>query len=694
MTPRFAFSMVLVTHCVLACSPQAPNPGVTPQDPEISMLMAGHAEPDAAGSGGHAAGTSGNPPSMLVSPNVVPPPVVQPPSMTPPTTAPDPAVCIVGCNPALSPELRPVTQAARVPPPVSGGTLLATKDGKWLIAADPDRDRLYFVAVTSHELAHVRELEPGDEPGRMVEDAAGRIHVALRSGHALLSLTPAADSPLTRRSVCALPRGLAYDATQDQIHVACAEGQLVSVAAEPDGAVRRKVELGRDLRDVIVRGDDIMVTRFRSAELLRLDASGNVQQRLLPPAVKVPSMPNPMTGATLPESMDTPNTVWRAIDVPGKGSALLHQVAREGVVQTTLGGYGSAGCSGIVHTAVTVGLDGLRTVSANIADATLAVDMAIDASGSLLAVVSPGNWGSSIAQLSMYSLTGLSPLNPLAPIELTGVVTQSITTILDRVCLTSRTRYPSPDGQVTAVSFVGTDELAAFEREPAAISFLDVRSGRGIARVDLGQPTRYDTGHALFHMRSASGLACGSCHPEAGDDSHVWTFDVIGPRRTQNLRGGILGTEPLHWDGDMKDFGALLDDVFVKRMRGPMVGSEHGTALARFIDSQPVLAAPARDAEAATRGQALFRSDTVGCSSCHAGKLLTDNHSADVGTGSVLQVPALRGVSFRLPLMHNGCASTLRQRFEVACGGGEMHGHTQKLSAAQVDDLIAYLETL
>ena len=43
--------------------------------------------------------------------------------------------------------------------------------------------------------------------------------------------------------------------------------------------------------------------------------------------------------------------------------------------------------------------------------------------------------------------------------------------------------------------------------------------------------------------------------------------------------------------------------------------------------------------------------------------------------------------------MHDGCASTLRDRF-AACGGGDEHGRTSQLRADEIDDLVAYLESL
>jgi hypothetical protein len=43
--------------------------------------------------------------------------------------------------------------------------------------------------------------------------------------------------------------------------------------------------------------------------------------------------------------------------------------------------------------------------------------------------------------------------------------------------------------------------------------------------------------------------------------------------------------------------------------------------------------------------------------------------------------------------MHDGCATTLRDRFNPACGG-DRHGITANLSPTQIDDLIAYLDSL
>jgi hypothetical protein len=604
---------------------------------------------------------------------------------------------------------RITVSAATPPPPISGGTLLATKDGKLLVASDPDRDLIYFVDSAAFTLLHVRTLNAGDEPGRLVEDAAGRIHVALRGGHALASMTRDAQSPITRRAVCDLPRGVTYDAAHDLLHVACAEGTLVSLAAQPDGAIARAVEIGRDARDVIARGDQLFVTHFRSAELHRVAADGTLVGRVVPPTFSqpqtvfepLPACSTGVAGGVAREFMaeNTPTIAWRAIDVPGHGIAMLHQRARTDEIQVTNGGYGSGSCgSGIVQTSITTNLDSGNAISADIADAALAVDIATDPEGALLAMVAPGNWGTG-TQVQLFALSGASafdaqasngpqqPSNGAAGAQSIGFNPGQ------NPCLAGDGRLQQPDNQATAIAFASPYMLAVQEREPAGISFIDTRTGAIRVRLDLKQASRFDTGHSMFHMRAGAGVACASCHAEAGDDSHVWSFHGIGARRTQTLRGGILGTEPFHWNGDMQDFPTLVREVFVGRMAGFSPQPDQTSALAHWIDKQPALHAQPADSSAALRGKTLFESESVGCSSCHSGEHFTNNHMADVGTGVPLQVPSLRGVAFRSPLMHNGCAANLSERFG-SCGGGDQHGHTSQLKSDQIQDLVAYLETL
>jgi hypothetical protein len=81
----------------------------------------------------------------------------------------------------IQPTFLPTVTATPSPPPISGGTLIVSRDGHYAVAADPDRDLVYGVDLGTRALVYSASLVAGDEPGRLVEDGAHRVHVALRS---------------------------------------------------------------------------------------------------------------------------------------------------------------------------------------------------------------------------------------------------------------------------------------------------------------------------------------------------------------------------------------------------------------------------------------------------------------------------------------------------------------------------------
>ena len=248
------------------------------------------------------------------------------------------------------------------------------------------------------------------------------------------------------------------------------------------------------------------------------------------------------------------------------------------------------------------------------------------------------------------------------------------------------------EGQVTSVAFRSDEELLVLTRQPERLYLFELESDDLIDRISLSAIDVSDSGHDLFHHDLGHGIACASCHPEARDDGHVWNFDDLGLRRTQELRGGLLGTEPFHWDGGLAEFEDLTEEVMERRMGGPSLSSDHVDSLATWIDAQPDLVRSGLDAEAVERGQEIFESEETECATCHEGALLTNNLNENVGTGEPLQVPSLVGLSFRAPYMHDGCAETLEDRFTYC--GGDAHGKTSQLSKDELADLIEYLRSL
>jgi cytochrome c peroxidase len=247
-------------------------------------------------------------------------------------------------------------------------------------------------------------------------------------------------------------------------------------------------------------------------------------------------------------------------------------------------------------------------------------------------------------------------------------------------------------GQPIAVAFAGDGSVVVQSREPAMLAF-----DNGV-NVSLSTETRNDTGHLLFHANAGGFVACATCHVEGDDDGRVWAFGdctTTSPRRTQSLLTGLRGTEPFHWNGDESTFELLLADVLVTRMSGPKLSADQMNGMLSWIDAQPrARRRPLADAAAVQRGAALFNdTQNVGCVACHAGARFSNNASMDVGTGRAFQVPSLVGIGTRGPFMHDGCAATLRDRFNPACGGAN-HGITAQLSSGQIDDLVAYLQSL
>jgi mono/diheme cytochrome c family protein len=374
----------------------------------------------------------------------------------------------------------------------------------------------------------------------------------------------------------------------------------------------------------------------------------------------------------------TPSVAWRmlSLDETAGSVIMLHQTGGTAVVNTSHGGYGqgSSACGGIVQAGVSVLSAGASPppVAAGISMASLTVDLALSPNHDLIALAIPGN--AETPMIPTLVTTTLSAFEDAASDTCVAVVGFA----------------NPPPGQVVAVSYSPSGTLYAQTREPAALW-----SSAG-ATISLASDTRADTGHLIFHANAGGGIACASCHPEGGEDGRVWTFDCGGPRRTQSIRGDIGPTAPFHWDGSEPDFPHLIDDVFTGRMAGPILDADQKDALASWIKTIPALPKTAGlDAAAVARGAMLFEDPKVGCSACHAGSLLTNDATVDVGTGQAFQVPSLRGVSWRAPFMHNGCAATLADRFgDPTCTGGDKHGLTSTLTPAQICDLTAYLESL
>lgn len=560
---------------------------------------------------------------------------------------------------ALQPQYHQTISQNSGPPPISGGTLAVSSDGNFAYAADPDRDAFYVVDLNAQTSVTI-PLQAGDEPGRVIEDGAGHVHVALRRAGAIATIDPVAHTVLSRTTVCARPRGVAYMASNDSVYVACAGGELVTLPAA-GGAPTRSVFVEADLRDVVVVGSSLYASELRSGMVLAIAADGTIANRF-----------------QRPQSSLEPGVAWRMIATQN-GIAATMQAASTTPIDPTPGSYGTGGCGGAV-TNPQIAMWGLDGTSLGMTELTgvLPVDLAVSHDGTTFAVVFPGEWlvpGS--PQLSVTPNEAAPP-----PPEDAGVLFGGGGG--GGGC--DPGNYVA--GQATAVAFDSSGRVLVQTREPAQLIIDAAGAGN---TVSLSSISRDDTGHEIFHSDQGGGIACASCHIEGGDDGRTWSFSDVGLRRTPSVLGTVAGTAPYHWDGSQTNL-PLLYSASLARMSGPTLATDQETAFSTWLGALPGPAATAGDPDAIARGAALFQG-AGGCDTCHSGPRFTNNQTIDVGTGNAFQVPPLVGVSVRAPYLHNGCAPTLVEAMGT-CGSSSPHSGKGNLTSAQLSDLAAYLGTL
>ncbi|MBL8916346.1 MAG: c-type cytochrome [Archangium sp.] len=519
------------------------------------------------------------------------------------------------------------------PPPIMGGSLTVLPDGTFL-AADADRS-LVWHADRSGVLG-TWGLSSDDVPGRVLA-ARGKAYVVLRRAGQLAELD-LSNHTLTRLPTCVEPRGLIEFG--DELLVGCASGEIRAFAADGTSRVFTQDALISDLRDLSVVDGKLIASTFRNAQFFEVTTG---QARLL----------NQSTGSTRDVSgrLFSPRVAWRM-----RNDLIIAQDEQRsslGALTTCPPYYGAPPglLFGVVIPTV-YRVDGSVKPVMQLPKAALPVDVA-EVSGKI--------W---VAAAGTNSLFTLDADAKEVRLDLEAQPTALATT---------------PDG-----------ELVVFTREPARIDVL-TPAGERITRVALPGNAVVSTGHELFHRATGQGVACASCHPEAGDDGNVWQF-AEGARRTPTLRGGIANTAPFHWTGDQLDLSDLMKNIMVTRMGGGEQSPARTAALLEWLDVQPAMRPPEVNAESARRGQVLFESTAVGCASCHSGTQGTNNLNADVGTGGSFQVPRLTEATWRGTLFHDGRAESLAARFRSTVAS-DLHGSTSRLTESERADLLEYLKT-
>lgn len=564
--------------------------------------------------------------------------------------------------------------------PITGGTLALSPDGSLAAASDIGGDQIHLIDVASAtEIGTVR-LKPDTRPARLLVDDNGLALVTLRGPGAVATFDLTTGTELSRHEVCPSPRGLTRDG--DAAWLACASGELVQLDATT-GAVRSSTWIDLDLRDVVVDGDQLLVSTFKRAELLTVTRDGQLTDRRSPPLFTI-------TSSTFGQVRFSPGAAWRTIADPSGGAVMFYQRGLDSEIpiptgprntyygQDLIDGDPRPGCGGIAHSgSARFPSEGPPSATGILANTQLPVDGTVLSTGDIAvaaAGANPAILTSANVQVHPQSAFGVPDGDCTEP--------------------TSGTHL-TDDSLITAVAATPDDRLIAVGRSPFAV-FVDA-TPVALTAPEVDDPEKQafqDRGFELFHRDASTGMTCASCHMEGQEDGRVWVFADVGERRTQSMSGGLAATAPFHWGAEFENMSALMDEVLVNRMGLASYETEDVQALVFFMEGlQPVAITPQGDADAIARGEAIFHDPDVACAGCHGGPLYTANVSADVGTGGLFQVPSLLGVGYRFPFLHDGCAETLEDRFTPACDDGS-HGNTAGLGPDEIDALVAYLQTL
>ncbi|NNE42919.1 MAG: T9SS type A sorting domain-containing protein [Gemmatimonadetes bacterium] len=242
-------------------------------------------------------------------------------------------------------------------------------------------------------------------------------------------------------------------------------------------------------------------------------------------------------------------------------------------------------------------------------------------------------------------------------------------------------------------------------------------------------PPQVLNGKILFFTSSSADsmslndrTACATCHTFATHDSRPWDLSQFGKgiRATPDIRGiGFTGAHDWTADKDeMQDhnFG-ILDFAggpgLIPGGGNPPLGTPNKGLSQGLDDIGSFMATlthrtdtPFAQTANSDSGEVLFNDPTVGCATCHSGPFFTDSNLTtfvkhDVGTRDTtdadaaagFDTPSLVGAWDGGPYLHHALATTL-QAVMTTFNPNDLHGVTSTLSAAQIDMIAEYIQTI
>jgi DNA-binding beta-propeller fold protein YncE/mono/diheme cytochrome c family protein len=581
------------------------------------------------------------------------------------------------------------------------GSSVATFQGDVLVV-DADSGHLIRTDRAGTKIASLR-LGPGAAQV-VVDDSRKLAYVSDRTADRVVLV----DLSRGLRQVDAFttktePYGLALSPDGSTLLVTTVADETLSALDTASGLERWSLSIGTEPRGVAIapHGREALVTFLTTGVVARVDLSRSdrpsVDYVSLDPVA--PATPQMIFGASRGPVSDVPapdqgrsfaRNAFAALYVGNEVAVVPHQLstphlASDGFEQSPSGGYG--GGSGftppVVHRLAFLSLSESaeqRNVTTAFATTNVHQPRAMAYDGTTDTLYLAGYGSDEVAAVANISQASVR-LGWKRSVTMEGgcgpdglAVDASDGSVVVFCSLTRKTVRIEP-GDVSTPTLVSA-ELAS--------SRLSASAQRGQEVFRRGNTTAISSGGAM---------ACASCHAEVRADGLSWFLQ--GNRlQTPLLAGRVMGSHPFKWDGKDRSLKASLVNT-VGRLGGDGLTSREVKDLQAFLASvEPPRAPAVEDHTAVARGKALFESSKTACANCHYGPLLTDQklHAMAEDLGSV-DTPSLVGLATSAPYYHDGSAQTL---YAVLEGKGSIHGmgRTSRLSDGEIDDLVAYMQTL
>ncbi len=573
-----------------------------------------------------------------------------------------------------------------------GASIAVLSGGSRLAVVNPDEGSVSFLDLDT--LALLGTTDVGGEPHTLLEVTVGgaaTLLVANYRGGEVVLLDETSGDVAARVPVCAGPYGLA----------ASPDGTWVAVSCEWDGTVRRLDLATRAITPLASSLRRPRALAILGTDLFVADYVGGLVHDIAADGTDSPSSLVPASAPYRPALIQMTANLTSAM-APAFGSLFVSHVLENNTGDTTLepeaDDYGSVTSTNPKINPSVTALGGAAPVLYAKYDGGPRV---------YSGPVALASFGGRYLLVAHVSTANVAVLDTLAS---------------------------TPDTRAVGSFQVGFGPAGIAVDASRAAAFVDNAFDHSVSRLDLDQtfsapaqvlapeatlvrslPSPYSAaaqaGRRLFfdatnpHVTPSGVVACASCHPGGSDDGLVWFIHTptipLKRRRTPHLANAKSETAPFHWNGQFATMSDLVENTMTNLMAGDGLLVDVDT-IQPFIDE--IVKAPVQpitDLASVARGQALWSSPALRCAVCHEGSYLTDNlmHAVlspmSLTTDDVFPLantPGLHGVFLMAPYFHDGRAATLYDVLTEPDAAGM--DHTTGLSPADVDDLIAYVNSL